>query len=111
MLGCNAMADSMMPGQRTTMNPNLWWFIAAGGIGLVLVATLIAFFNGFGEPPMADEDKAPAIFMLLGYLAFVGALALMAALQTAWSFGARAAMLLGAGFFALTTGGALGRFI
>lgn len=95
------MADSIMVSQRTTMNPNMWWFVAAGGVALLVLAQIIFFFSHFDS--IQEKDKASSVFALLGFILFVVALALMAALQTAWSFGARAAMLLGAGFFCIST--------
>ncbi len=94
------MADAMMmQGQKSNASGNVWWWVAAGGIALVLLAYVISFFNNFDT--IQDEDKASAVFQMFGFVGFTGAVALMAVLQASWPMGIRVALLLGAGYFTM----------
>jgi hypothetical protein len=88
------MADTHSPQAGYDMRSNLWWLIAAVGIGLLALAYVISFFSNFDS--IRDKDKAAAVFRLLGYLAVTAGLTLGSLLMTSLSWGARIALMLGA---------------
>jgi hypothetical protein len=79
--------------------PGLFWAVAAVGIGLLCLARLVAFFAIQDE--MANDRVAPALFAVLGAITLTAGLALAGMLQRGLSTPVRAALLLGAGFFAI----------
>ena len=72
----------------------IWWLVAAVGIGLLLLAYVIAFFDG-------RTHSAQQVFAMLGFLALEVGLTLTAYLGVSWHWGARVALMLGAAFLAL----------
>lgn len=94
-----------------------FWLVAGIGIGLLALARVIQFFTYVGD--LDGEDMAPAIFGLFGALALTVGLALAALLQRGLSAGVRTALMIAAGYFALSSsvfgllaglGGMFGRF-
>ncbi|HEX2067056.1 MAG TPA: hypothetical protein VHI93_09615 [Candidatus Thermoplasmatota archaeon] len=71
-----------------------WWLVAAAGIGILLLADVVSFFDG-------GRHTAAAVFSLLGFVALVAGLALSALMATRWPWGARVALMLGAAFLAV----------
>lgn len=78
----------------------MFWVVAAVGIGLICLGTLISFFTYMGD--LDGEDVAPALFGVFGGIALAVGLALAAVLQRGLSTGIRVALLLGAGYFAVS---------
>ncbi|MEA3203942.1 MAG: hypothetical protein QOI63_1622, partial [Thermoplasmata archaeon] len=97
-----AMADPYAP--DPTLNPRMawmdrtgggvWWLVAAAGIGLLLLAYVIAFFDRSNHP-------ASAVFAMLGYVVLEAGLTLSALMGVRWPWGARVALMLGAALLAL----------
>lgn len=81
-------------------HPGLFWVVAAIGVGLLCLARLFAFFTYVGD--LDGEDVAPAIFSVFGVIALAIGLALAAVLQRGLSTPVRVALMLGAGYFALS---------
>lgn len=81
-------------------SPGLFWTVAAVGVGLICLGSLIAFFTYMGD--LDGEDVAPALFGVFGTIALALGLALAAVLQRGLSMGVRVALLLGAGYFAVS---------
>ena len=96
--GPSAWAEPQAP--RDAAHPGLFWVVAAIGIGLLCLGRLLAFFTYVGD--LDGEDVAPAVFGVFGILALATGLALAAVLQRGLSTPVRAALMLGAGFFALS---------
>jgi len=99
------------PAPNTTTNPaetqmawmdrvqgGLWWVVAAAGVGLLVLATVIGFFDG-NRPHTAAQ-----VFGLLGYIGVEAGLTLCALLAPAWPAGARAALMIAAALLAVRTG-------
>ncbi|HJQ93851.1 MAG TPA: hypothetical protein VJ874_06155 [Candidatus Thermoplasmatota archaeon] len=85
---------------RDPAHPGLFWVVAAIGIGLLCLGRLLSFFSYVGD--LDGEDVAPAVFNVFGVLGLAVGLALAAVLQRGLSTGVRAALILGAGFFAMS---------
>lgn len=101
-----AMVETMSSANaRFDARSNLWWLVSAIGIGLLLLAYVIGFFNNFED--VRDEDKATAVFRMLGVLGLTGGLALGSLLTTAATWGVRLAMLLGSAVLLLGVTGVL----
>lgn len=81
-------------------HPGLFWVVAAIGIGLLCLGRLISFFSYMGD--LDGEDVAPAIFNVFGTIALAVGLALAAVMQRGLSTAVRTALILGAGFFAMS---------
>ena len=96
-------APSAGSGPRDPAQPGLFWVVAAIGVGLVCLGTLLSFFSYVGD--LDGEDVAPAVFNVFGSIALSVGLALAAVLQRGLSTGIRTALLLGAGYFAIGGGG------
>jgi hypothetical protein len=80
--------------------PGMFWVVAAIGIGLLCLAKLFAFFTYVGD--LDGEDVAPAVFSVFGAIALAVGLALAAVMQRGLSTAVRAALILGAGYFAMS---------
>jgi hypothetical protein len=85
---------------RDPAHPGLFWVVAAIGVGLLCLGRLIAFFSYMGD--LDGEDVAPAVFGVFGVIALAVGLALAAVMQRGLSTAVRAALILGAGFFAMS---------
>lgn len=72
----------------------VWWLVAAAGVGVLVLASTIAFFDG-------SRHSAAEVFSLLGFLGLETGLTLSALLGAGWPWGARVALMVGAAFFAL----------
>jgi hypothetical protein len=90
---------------REAAHAGTFWVVAAVGIGLLCLAQLIGLFTYMGD--LDGEDVAPALFGTFGEIALAVGLALAALLQRGLSTPVRAALMLGAGYFA-SSGGSLG---
>jgi hypothetical protein len=78
----------------------VWWVVAAAGVGVLVLASVIAFFD-------RSSHSAAAVFSLLGYVILQVGLVLSTLMGVRWPWGARIALLLGAAFLALRGGGGL----
>ena len=85
---------------RDPAHPGLFWVIAAIGIGLLCLGKLMSFFTYVGD--LDGEDVAPAVFGVFGTIALAVGLALAAVMQRGLSTPVRVALILGAGFFAMS---------
>lgn len=94
-------APSDAPARRPS--GGAFWIVAVVGIGLLCLAQVIQFFTYIND--LDGEDVAPAIFGVFGTVALAIGLALAALLQRDLSAPVRAALLLGAGYFAASGGG------
>ncbi len=74
-----------------------WLVVFAAGVALVLLARIISFFSDFDA--ISDEDKASALFSLLGNAGLVVGLTLASFFQQSVSWGARAAFAIAAAYF------------
>jgi hypothetical protein len=72
----------------------LWWLVAAVGVGLLLLAYLIAFFDRSGH-------TAAAVFAMVGFIGLEAGLTLSALLGVQWPFGARVALMVAAALLAV----------
>ncbi|MEA3143481.1 MAG: hypothetical protein QOG31_805 [Thermoplasmata archaeon] len=72
----------------------LWWLVAAAGIGLFVLAFVIAFFDG-------RNHTAAAVFAMLGFVALETGLTVAALMGVRWPWGARVALMVAAAFFAI----------
>jgi hypothetical protein len=72
----------------------VWWLVAAVGIGLLVLAYIVAFFD-------RTTHTAAAVFALLGFIAVEVGLTLTALLANGWSWGARVALMLAAALLAI----------
>jgi hypothetical protein len=76
----------------------IWWLVAAVGIGLLVLAAIIGFFDG------NRTHTAAQVFGLLGFVCIEAGLTLSALLGTTWSWGARVALMVAAAIIALRGG-------
>jgi hypothetical protein len=88
---------------RDPAHPGIFWVVAAIGIALICLGSLVSFFGYMGD--LDGEDVAPAVFVVFGTIALALGLALAAVLQRGLSMGVRVALLLGAGYFAASGSG------
>lgn len=98
------MADPYAPPHdsgREPAHPGPFWLVAAVGIGLVVLGRIVLFFTNVGD--LDGELVTPALFEALGVAALAVGLALAAVLQRGLSTGVRVALLLGAGYFAVSS--------
>jgi hypothetical protein len=78
----------------------LFWTVAAVGIGLLCLARLMLFFVLQDDLP--GEQVASALFATLGVIALAVGLCLAGLLQRGLATPWRIALMIGAGFFAVT---------
>jgi hypothetical protein len=93
------------PAAHEAAHAGTFWLVAAIGVGLLCLGHLVEFFTVVGD--LDGKDVAPALFVVFGGIALAAGLALAALLQRGLSTPVRAALLLGAGYFA-SSGGGLG---
>jgi hypothetical protein len=79
--------------------PGAFWSVAAVGVGILGLARLVGFFAVQDDVP--DDRVAPLLLATLGAITLSAGLALAAVLQRGLEVPWRAALLLGAGFFAV----------
>ncbi|HUR61810.1 MAG TPA: hypothetical protein VM286_05535 [Candidatus Thermoplasmatota archaeon] len=72
----------------------LWWLVAAVGIGLLVLAYVVAFFD-------RTNHSAAAVFALLGFIVVETGLTLTALLAAGWPWGARVALMITAALLAV----------
>jgi hypothetical protein len=102
--GAPADTTASAPAYRSEpAHPGMFWVVAAVGVGLICLGTLVSFFTYMGD--LDGEDVAPALFGVFGTIALAVGLALAAVLQRGLSTGIRVALLLGAGYFAVSGNG------
>jgi hypothetical protein len=92
------------PGPRPEpASPGVFWTVAALGVGLILLGRLILFFVTMDDMP--DDYVAPSLFTTFGVIALSGGLALAGVFQRGLNITWRIALLLGAGYFAVSGDG------
>jgi hypothetical protein len=77
-----------------------FWLVAAVGVGLLCLGRLLLLLSYITD--LEGEMVAPALFDVFGVLALAIGLALAALLQRGLSTGVRTALMLGAGYFAVS---------
>ena len=93
--------DSGRQSSQQAAHPGTFWLVAAVGVGLILLARIVSFFTNVGD--LDGKLVAPALFEVFGVAALAAGLALAAILQRGLSTGIRVALLLGGGYFALSS--------
>ncbi|MEA3136104.1 MAG: hypothetical protein QOJ26_640 [Thermoplasmata archaeon] len=86
----------------------LFWTVAAVGIGLLCLARLMLFF--VVQDNLPNDQVASALFATLGIIALSLGLCLAGLLQRGLATPWRIALMIGAGFFAVSGGFPLGGF-
>lgn len=71
---------------------DLWWLVAAAGVGILALARVVAYFD-------SGNQTGAAFLAMLGSVAVVVGMALAAALGKALPWGVRAALLIAAAYF------------
>lgn len=92
-------SDSHEP-RTEPANLGRFWTVAAVGIGLLALARLMLFF--VVQDNLPDEQVASALFATLGVIALSVGLCLAGLLQRGLATPWRIALMIGAGFFAVT---------
>lgn len=87
-----------------TDRSRVWWLLAIVGLAAISVARILLFFNSYSK--LAGDQTLPSTLYLVGDIGLVAGLALSSLLHRHLSWGARAALLLGACYF-LFSGGSL----
>ena len=77
-----------------------FWLVAAIGIGLLCLGRLLLLLSYITD--LEGEMVAPALFDVFGVLALSVGLALAALLQRGLTTGVRAALMIAAGYFAVS---------
>lgn len=73
----------------------LWWLVAAVGIGLLVLAVVVAFFDG------NRTHSGAQVLALLGFVAVEAGFILTSLLVAGWSWGARVALMVTAALLAV----------
>jgi hypothetical protein len=95
-----AMGSDPVDRQAAPAHAGPFWLVAAIGVGLLCLGRLLLLLSYITD--LEGEMVAPALFDVFGVLALAIGLVLAALLQRGLSTAVRAALMLGAGYFAVS---------